>query len=766
MSIFSELKRRNVFKVAAAYIVVGWLILQVGEVLSPALRLPAWVPSTLAFFVILGFPLALLFAWAFELTPDGLKKEKDVDRSQSITHVTGQKLNRVTAGLLVVAVAYILWDALVVTDGEDRPEAGPGTPSSSAEAVPDSIAAPAQYQTGDSAPANDKSIAVLPFQNRSANEENAAFFADGVHDELLTNLAKIGDLKVISRTSVMRFRETDKSMREIGEELGVAILLEGGVQRAGDQLRVNVQLIDARTDEHLWAETYDRALTAENIFAIQSDIALTIADALEAALSPEVRADLQRTPTTSLEAYELYLQAVQLSDHANWESLEKALELSERAAALDPSFQEAIAKKASILIELHTTGARTLEAVRRPAEMAIDRALELNPNSGFAHAVRAAYLEILDAPGAAEAFEKALRLEPNSVHILQEYAANRLDASDPEHALELIQRASELDPLSLSVLFRQGRIWDALGERDRALDSYARIREIDSSSVQGTGPASGPYMTQGLVASALYWLHEGAKADPADRDLPNWIVRAYMDLGDFGAANSWLSEIVKINPDFPFTLANRAVLEAETGALENAVRLAVQHLAARHDNRWGSGSMATDVLLIDAVRRAEPGTALNLLQAYRPGIFDSPPAVNAETVLQAVNAAQLLLLAGEEEQARGLLRAVIDFADQPYALTGSINSWRVSAKARALAVLGEKQASLVELQKQIDAGWRVMWRWQIGHSPNFDSLRDEPAFREMVEFLEDDMRRQLQEVRAMEARGEIPTPPAMSAPGD
>ena len=762
MSIFSELKRRNVFKVAAAYIVIGWLILQVGEVLSPALHLPDWVPSTLAFFVILGFPLALLFAWAFELTPDGLKKEKDVDRSQSITHVTGRKLNRATAGLLVLAVTYILWDGLVRTDVEDEPETGPGTLSSSAETGPGSISALARDQT--LAPAIDKSIAVLPFQNRSANEENAAFFADGVHDELLTNLSKIGDLKVISRTSVMRFRESDKSMREIGEELGVATLLEGGVQRAGDQLRVNVQLIDARTDEHLWAETYDRALTTQNVFAIQSDIALTIADALEAALSPEVRANLQRTPTTSLEAYELYLQAVQLSDHANWESLEQALELSERAAALDPSFQEAIAKKASILIELYTTGARTLEAVRRPAKTAIDRALELNPNSGLAHAVRAAYLEILDAPGAADEFEKALRLEPNSVHILEEYAANRLAASDPERALELIQRASDLDPLSLSVLFRQGRIWDALGERNRALETYSRIREIDPSTYLGKGPASGPYMTQGLVAHALYWLHEGSKADPADLDLPNWIVRTYMDLGDFGAAESWLSETVKSDPDFPFTLANRAVLEAETGAMEDAARLAVQHLAARHDNRWGSGSMATDVLLIDAMQRAEPGIALNLLQSYRPGIFDSPPAVNAETVLQAANAAQLLLLAGEEEQARGLLRAVIDFADQPYALTGSVNSWRVSAKARALALLGEKQAALAELRKQIDAGWRVMWRWQIGHSPNLDSLRDEPAFREMVELLEDDMRRQLQEVRAMEARGEIPTPPAISSP--
>ena len=763
MKLFSELKRRNVFKVAAAYIVVGWLILQVGEVLSPALRLPDWVLSTLAFFIILGFPLSLFFAWAFELTPEGLKKEKDVDRSESITHVTGQKLNRVTAGLLVVAVAYILWDVLVRTDGEDNHEIGSGTLTSSTETVPDRVSAGAQDQTGDRAPANDKSIAVLPFQNRSANEENASFFADGVHDELLTNLSKIGDLKVISRTSVMRFRETEQSMREIGEELGVATLLEGGVQRAGDQLRVNVQLIEARTDEHLWAESYDRELTAENIFAIQSDIALAIADALEAALSPELQEDLQRTPTTSLEAYELYLQATQLSDHSNWESLERALEYADRAIALDPAFQEAIAKKASILIELHRTGARTLEAVRRPAEMAIDRALELNPDSGLAHAVRAAYLEMIDAPGAVEAFEQALRLEPNTVDVLIKYARNRQYASDPERALELVQHARELDPLSLSVLWRLGRIWDALGERDRAIETFARIREIDPSSALGKAPASGPYMTHGLIAPALYWLHEGWQADPADLDLPNWVVRTYMDLGDFEAASGWLNQILEANPDFPFTLANIAVLKAETGKLEDAVRFAVQHVAAHHYNRWGSESMATDVLLIDAVRRQKPGPALDLLRAQRPGLFDASPKLDADTVLQAINAAQLLRLAGEEAQAQSLVRAVIDFSDQPYALTGSINSWRVSAKARALALLGEKQAALAELQKQIDGGWRVLWRWQIGHSPNFDGLRQEPAFQEMLGFLENDMRRQLEVVRAMEAQGEIPPPPGISA---
>jgi len=752
VSLFEELKRRNVLRIGTAYVVVAWLIIQVVETIFPAFGFGDAAVRIATIFLAIGLVPTLVIAWAFELTPEGLKREKDVDRSRSLTPRTSKKLDRVIMAVLALALSYLAFDKFVLSESREASNAK----SAHLEARNETLVG--SY--------GQKSIAVLPFQNRSANEENAAFFADGVHDELLTKLSKIGDLKVISRTSVMRFRESDKSMQEISEELGVATLLEGGVQRAGDQLRVNVQLIDARTDEHLWAETYDRELTTENIFAIQSGIALAIADALQAALSPEVRANLQRTPTASLEAYELYLQAAQLSDYSNWDALEKALEYADRATTLDPKFQQAFTQKARILIELYQTGARTLEVVRRPIESAIDRALELDPHSGAAHAARAGYLEMLGAPGAAEEFEKALRLEPNTVGVLAEYARNRLEASDPERALELIQRAREIDPLSLSVLFRLARTWTALGEPDRALAAYARIREIDSSSILGKGPTTGPYVIQGLIARGLFWLHEGWKTDPPDLDLPNWVVRVYMDLGDFEAAGGWMHEIVDANPDFPFTLANRAVLEAETGELENAVRLAVEHLAARHDNRWGSESMATDVLLIDAVRRSEPATALGLLQARRPGLFDNPPAVSAETVLQAVNAAQLLRLADEEEKARDLLRAVIHFADQPYALTGALSSWRVSAKARALALLGEKHASLVELQKQVDAGWRVLWRWQIGHSPNFDSLRDEPAFREIVEFLEDDMRRQLQEVRAMEAGGEIPPPPTVSFPRD
>ena len=275
MRLLKELQRRNVFKVATAYGIVAWLLLEGSDTLVPALRLPEWFQSGVVFILILGFPIAMIFAWAFEMTPEGLRREKTVDPDRSVAAATGQKLNQAIIALLVVALAYFAWDKFA---------AGPH----------DEVA---QTATGTAQP-RQKSIAVIPFRNRSANEENAAFFSDGIHDELLTNLSKIKALKVISRTSVMGYRDTTKNLRQIGRELGVANILEGGVQRAGDTVRINVQLIDTATDAHLWANVYERKLTAENIFAIQKEIAEAIANALEATLSPQEQERLADIPTT------------------------------------------------------------------------------------------------------------------------------------------------------------------------------------------------------------------------------------------------------------------------------------------------------------------------------------------------------------------------------------------------------------------------------------------------------------------------------------
>ena len=278
-SFVQELKRRNVIRVAAIYVVVSWLLMQIGDVMFPALLLPDWTTTMLVAFLLLGFPLAMIFAWAYEITPDGVLRTEDVPEEHSITAATGQKINRLIITVLAAAVVVLLVRTLL--DNADT--------------------APAP-----SAHISDQSIAILPFKNLSASAENAEFFAAGLHDELLTLLSKLGELRVISRTSVERL-DPDLSIPEIGKLLGVATVLEGQVQRAGDRLRINVQLIDTSAEGHLWANTYDRELTAENIFDVQSDIARTISSSLQAELSASDEALLSEVPTTNTEALERYL---------------------------------------------------------------------------------------------------------------------------------------------------------------------------------------------------------------------------------------------------------------------------------------------------------------------------------------------------------------------------------------------------------------------------------------------------------------------------
>ncbi|MEJ2402604.1 MAG: hypothetical protein P8Y52_14670, partial [Xanthomonadales bacterium] len=283
MSIFSELKRRNVFRVGIAYAVAAWLVLQLTDVIGEILELPAWGGKLILLMLVVGFFIALFAAWAFELTPEGIKREKDVSAETSITRSTGKKLNVLITALMALSIAYLLFDKFLLR--EPPASAGPelaaktATPAQNPESPIESAAQPAGATDDDRA-----SIAVLPFENRSRLEDDA-FFAEGIHDDLLTTLARIGSLRVISRTSVSQFADSGKTIPEIAEALGVATVMEGAVQRDGDMVRINVQLIDARTDEHLWAEIFDRELTTGNLFAIQSEISERIARSLEATLT-------------------------------------------------------------------------------------------------------------------------------------------------------------------------------------------------------------------------------------------------------------------------------------------------------------------------------------------------------------------------------------------------------------------------------------------------------------------------------------------------
>ena len=276
--LFRELKRRNVFRVAALYAGVGWLVVEIASTVLPTFEAPEWILQVLIFLVMLGFPLALVLAWAFELTPEGLKRDEHVDRSQAGAGRSGRGGNIVIVSLLAAVVAFLVLDRFVWDDEVETPEA---------------------------VARNERSVAVLPFENMSRDASNEPFTI-GIHDDLVAHISRISSIKTISRTSVLQYRDTTKTIPQIAGELGVAAILEGGVQRAGDRIRINVQLIDAATDEHLWSETYDRQLTGANIFAIQSEIATSIAEALRATLSRDERRRIATAPTHSLAAVETY----------------------------------------------------------------------------------------------------------------------------------------------------------------------------------------------------------------------------------------------------------------------------------------------------------------------------------------------------------------------------------------------------------------------------------------------------------------------------
>jgi TolB-like protein/cytochrome c-type biogenesis protein CcmH/NrfG len=333
MSLFAELKRRNVFRVAAAYLVFGWLVLQVADIMFPALSLPGWSITLVAALLVIGAVPALIISWVYELTPEGLKPESKIDPSRSITRQTGRRLDLITIAMVVLAAGLLLADRFVLNQRVDAPPPAAVDLATQDTAVP--VAA-----IDDSTPV----VAVLPF--KATGSDDGGFLASGLHDDLLTRLAKLNAFRVISRTSMMEYAGTGKNMRQIGEELGAGYILEGGVQAMGHRVRINAQLIDARVDEHIWADTYDRELTAADLFDVQAELAMSIAGQLEITLSDSERALMDVVPTRNTEAYHAYLRGLErdLSGRFSERNEQAAVAAFGEAVRLDPEFAVAWAQ--------------------------------------------------------------------------------------------------------------------------------------------------------------------------------------------------------------------------------------------------------------------------------------------------------------------------------------------------------------------------------------------------------------------------------------
>jgi TolB-like protein len=481
MRLIDELKRRNVFRVGAAYVLLGWLVIQVTDTVSPALNLPEWTLGLVTWLGIIGLPFALFFAWAFELTPDGIKRETDRPDSDAANPASAQKLDIALIALLVITIGLIAWGSI------------------SDEAESDTIASnePVGTRDSDADAAESASIAVLPLINMSADTDNA-YFAGGVHEEILTNLSRIDGLRVVSRTTALRYVDSALSLRDIGHDLGVRYIVEGSVRRVNNHVRITVQLIDAASDAHLWASNYDRELV--DVFAVQSEVAGAITNSLHLEIQPNTVGTLDEMPTRSVKAYDLYMKAssIDRSEPESEVALLQQRELLEAAVAEDPDFVEAWATLNEILdfsarnilqqgwfgenqaerdanfVEFRQEAQRALEMAvtldpdnvmsllaqasdyvreqesreyQLERKQFIDRALELDPDNAVAWLVLGWWYRIEeDYAAATPAFKKALELDPLHARIVDSALIHFRFTGDQEMTTLLFERLAQLAP--------------------------------------------------------------------------------------------------------------------------------------------------------------------------------------------------------------------------------------------------------------------------------------------------------------------------------
>jgi TolB-like protein len=485
VNFLAELKRRNVIRMAGLYLVGAWLITQVAGAILPMFAAPDWVARTVVILLAIGFIPTLVISWVFELTPEGLKRDSEVTNAESIAPETARRMDRMLLVVMSLALGYFAFDKFVLAPGRlaTVPTAATTMPSTDTAAAMN--ANPAVTSTTDLVPAKPivRGIAVLPFDNLSPDPDNA-FFAGGVYEEVLTKLSRIAELRVISRTSMERIAEDKLEVGAIGARLGVSHVLEGSVRKAGDQIRVTVQLIEAATDNHVWAENYDRKL--ENVFAIQSEIAIAIADQLKLSLSPELQANLNERPTQNQAAYALYLRAREESRTSlRTEGFKSNIALLEPAVAADPDFLQARVLLANAYGRVNWQGDDLDGGYANKAKMAVADLVQRWPDHVQTRIAQGQLLYNLerDYAPALKHFEAARAQLPGDGEILRSISGCLKRLGQNQAFLETAKQVFELDPESLLAfaeywlaLMANQRLDEAVTVAQRALERFPSDR--------------------------------------------------------------------------------------------------------------------------------------------------------------------------------------------------------------------------------------------------------------------------------------------------
>ena len=577
MSLFAELKRRNVFRVGIAYVVGGWLLLQLTDVLLQLLDLPEVIGRVVVLLVAIGLPIALFFAWAFELTPEGIKKEKDVDRSQSITKVTSQKLNNAIIGLLVVALGYFALDKFLLDPKRDAAEIATAI-EGSRDQVPEPVASGV----------TEKSIAVLPFVNMSSDEEQE-YFSDGLSEELLNLLAKIPELRVAARTSSFSFKGQSIEIPEIASRLKVDHVLEGSVRKSGNQIRITAQLIQADNGYHLWSDTYDREL--DNIFQIQDEIANAVVEALKITLLGQA----PRANETDAEAYQLFLQAQYLSNSRSMETIPQVISLLKEALEIDPDYAPAWTELAFAYMAASGYGLMPIEDTFLLVDQAIEKSLQADPNYARAYVARGSsrIFNKFNFMAGVDDYQHAMQLDPGNADVIASNGTGSRVLGRLDKAIELYELALERDPLVpvthvsqggaylyanrlaeaeaayrkalllspdyIGGHYRLARVMLGKGDLGRALEEA----EHDAHGVYGTTGWAMVYHALGRPEASQQALDDLIENDAAHAAYQIAEVYAYRNEAD--KAFEWLEQSVVIRDSGIFTtLGNPALLGLRT----------------------------------------------------------------------------------------------------------------------------------------------------------------------------------------------------------
>jgi TolB-like protein/Tfp pilus assembly protein PilF len=707
--LWQQLSQRKVVQWGIAYAAGAWGLLQGIAYVRDTFGWPHQLQQTATVLLLIGLPIVLVLAWYHG------------DKGQ-------QRVTRVEFAILILL--FLLGGGLF---WRYEHTSHPSSTTSTITAPPAAAAA-----TTEAGP----SIAVLPFENRS-DEHQDAFFVDGIHDDILTQLSKISALKVISRTSVEQFRDTKLPIKSIAEQLGVKSILEGGVQRGGDRVRINVQLIDAATDAHLWAETYDRELTAENIFAIQTELAAAIADALKAALTPAEKARVNTIPTRNLEAWEAYQLGKQRMAKRTSEGLKEAERFFRRAIELDPKFALAYSGLADTFVLQHGYSGAPFLAALEQAQTAVDTALKLDPGLSEAWASSGLIANTQEQYDRAEKmFRRAIELNPNNALAFKFYGGALVQTLRVDEGVRSLERAASLDPMSAIV---QVNLADALQGQDRfpeAASHYRRAIAIDPAM-----PA--PYASLGAMvayslnrfADAVPLLAKAVELDPGDSNWWTVLACMYLDLGDQSRSFATIEHAARRLDDW---------LIQDWLAFIDMIRRDRAEMA-RHAERsltlYARNPAALFVLRNADLQTGRYDNSIARYQKAYPELFVPGMAhLDTSNYGVAVDLALVLQRGGNTTRARILL-------DSAAQIIGSIprlgSSGYGIADVQIHALRGDKPKALAALLEAEKAGWRGMaWRYYRDFDPTLASIRNEPEFKAVFADIERDMARQRAELAA------------------